>query len=284
MKIVARANTDDELNNLEKSIIAIFKRHYGKNCYNIAIGGEGGNTIKYMSSQQRECFISKMSIINKERCSSKSFKDSQSNRLKELYKNKEERIKVSKRSKYLWTTKEYREKINRSKQKYIMSEKYILDRKKRSIYMHEYWQNENNKVSMSNKQKMIWTDEKRKQHGELLRNKFKDNNSLREKHSNSSKKLWKNKEYREKMINCAKDNNLSKYGSEARKVKLKFTDKYNNEYIFDSRKSFENFCKNKYGKVIDAKHYNSMVNGEIYYSKYKNLQNIFGNCKLNKIN
>lgn len=101
-----------------------------------------------------------MSIINKERCSSKSFKDSQSNRLKELYKNKEERIKVSKRSKYLWTTKEYREKINRSKQKYIMSEKYILDRKKRSIYMHEYWQNENNKVSMSNKQKMIWTDEK----------------------------------------------------------------------------------------------------------------------------
>lgn len=236
-----------------------------------------------MTSTQKNSFVSKMTIINKERCSSEDFKYFQSNRLKELYKSKEERNKVSKRSKALWKTKEYRDKINYSRNKYFQSDRYKLDMEKKSKHMKEYWSNEENRKKMSETQKSIWTDEKRKEHGEFLKSKFKNNEQLKEKHSVSTKEMWKNPKYREIMSNSAKKNNLSKYGTEARKVKLKFTDKNGNNYIFDSRKAFENFCKNEYGKILDARHYNDMIAGNPYYSRYKYLQNIFGNCKLEKI-
>jgi hypothetical protein len=282
--IVARAKTEEELNNLEKSIIAIFKRHYGRRCYNIAIGGEGGDMTKYMSSQRKDLFISKMSTINKERCSSTWFRNLQSDRLKKLYENEEERVKVSKRTKELWKTEEYRKKVENGRNRYMESDKYKLNMKKTSERMKEYWADEGNKRKMSETQKKIWTAEKRQQQSELLKNKFKNNESLREKHSADSKKRWQNPEYREMMSNNAKKNNLSKYGTEARKVKLKFTDRDNIEHIFESRKAFEDYCREKYGKIIDARHYNSMLSGERYYSRYKRLQNIFGNCLLEKMN
>lgn len=52
-----------ELNNLEKLYIKLFKVKYKKDCYNIAEGGTGGNTMKFKSEEEKLEFSLKMSVI-----------------------------------------------------------------------------------------------------------------------------------------------------------------------------------------------------------------------------
>lgn len=53
------ANTPEELNQKEIYYISIYKGALGKNCYNLAAGGTGGNTFIYKSEEEKNCFITK---------------------------------------------------------------------------------------------------------------------------------------------------------------------------------------------------------------------------------
>lgn len=59
-EIIATAESEEQLNFLEKKYIEEAKNGpWEKYCWNIASGGEGGNTLKYMTSKQRESFCNK---------------------------------------------------------------------------------------------------------------------------------------------------------------------------------------------------------------------------------
>jgi len=61
--IICETFNIDNLNKLEKSYIYIFKSIFGEMCYNIAEGGQGGNSLRYYTEEQMKEFRNKMSEI-----------------------------------------------------------------------------------------------------------------------------------------------------------------------------------------------------------------------------
>lgn len=65
--VLYEAESLDELNYAEIQFIKFYKKILGKNLYNIAAGGEGGDVFKYATNSDKEEFILKMKKINSER-------------------------------------------------------------------------------------------------------------------------------------------------------------------------------------------------------------------------
>lgn len=101
-EIIDTAITEEELNFKEIAYIKEYKEKFGNNCYNIASGGTGGNALKYASEEQYTDFVNKMTIINRNRCSSDEFKNKISQSGKLRYSDINERIKQSERIRAYW--------------------------------------------------------------------------------------------------------------------------------------------------------------------------------------
>lgn len=112
------ANTPEELNQKEIYYISIYKGALGKNCYNLVAGGTGGNTFIYKSEEEKNCFITKMTEINRKRCSDQSFKGRIRECTRERMQSPEERKKVSERNIQLWQDPHYRENQLKKRKEY----------------------------------------------------------------------------------------------------------------------------------------------------------------------
>lgn len=109
-EVLFEACTIEELNEQEKHYIKQYKEKYGSVCYNIASGGDGGDTISGMSEEDRMKFIDKMTEINRERCSSDEFKQRISLANKRRYADPEERKRHSEKVKATWADPELRKR------------------------------------------------------------------------------------------------------------------------------------------------------------------------------
>jgi len=61
--LIDNVDKKSELDKYEIDIITKYKRLYGSNCYNIATGGEGGNSHMYASDEEKLEFSRKMSNL-----------------------------------------------------------------------------------------------------------------------------------------------------------------------------------------------------------------------------
>ena len=117
--MLCEANTYQELNELEKKYIAQYKEKFPNRLCNIAEGGDGGNVQLGYTPEEKQEFINKMTIINKERCNSEEFKKNKSNYMHNKYLDPKEREIQSKKIRKSWNDKELREKqSNRIKEYY----------------------------------------------------------------------------------------------------------------------------------------------------------------------
>ena len=102
-EVLAVAFSDNELNQKEIYYISSYKAAYGKNCYNIAFGGEGGDATKYMSESEKAQFIEKMTQINRVRCNTDDFRKKISIATSNRYKDKIVRREHAEKLKKLWS-------------------------------------------------------------------------------------------------------------------------------------------------------------------------------------
>ena len=102
-EIIDTADTDEELNEKEKYYIAQYKNLYGKDCYNLANGGDGGDVFKYQTPEEKQAFVDKMTIINKERCNTEEFRNRISEATRQRYSDEEERRIHSERVRNTWS-------------------------------------------------------------------------------------------------------------------------------------------------------------------------------------
>lgn len=78
---------------------------------NYHIGGKsGGNVFQYMPFEEKQEFVDKMTVINKERCNTDEFKEKARNRMINKYSDKNERELQSKKIKDAWNNDELRER------------------------------------------------------------------------------------------------------------------------------------------------------------------------------
>lgn len=120
--LIDTADTVEELNEKEKYYISYY-REQNKVLYNIAKGGDGGDTLSDKSAEEKEEFINKMTKINKERCSSQQFKDNTSKRMTARYKDEEERQKQSIRIRRAWSDDTLRYEQSERLKKYFQNNK-----------------------------------------------------------------------------------------------------------------------------------------------------------------
>lgn len=125
------ANTKEELNEKEIYYITFYKEKYKENCYNIAKGAVGGNTIKYMSNEQKQNFITKITKINRERCSTDEYKQLRTIQNKKRYESQENREKQR-----IVCTKAWSDENLRKKQSETLK-KYFSENKKNSDYLNQ---------------------------------------------------------------------------------------------------------------------------------------------------
>ena len=109
-EIIDTADTDEELNEKEKYYIKHYKDLYGKDCYNLASGGDGGDVFKYQSSEHKQQFVDKMTEINKQRCSTEDFKNKLSKATSKRYQDINERKLHSEKIRDVWSDKKLRQK------------------------------------------------------------------------------------------------------------------------------------------------------------------------------
>lgn len=107
-EIIYEAESEKDLDAMEIVCISYYKLMYGSNCYNLANGGEGGNTLKYASDEKREEFVEKMTQINQERCKTEEFRQNTSRHVTLRYQNPEERDKQSVKIQIAWSDPELR--------------------------------------------------------------------------------------------------------------------------------------------------------------------------------
>lgn len=108
-EIICKCDSIEELNDSEIKFIKEYKDKFKDMCYNIAAGGNGGNVYLYNEDEKKK-FINKMTMINRQRCSTKEFKLKASENMRQRYKNKDEREKQSIRIKEAWKNEELRKK------------------------------------------------------------------------------------------------------------------------------------------------------------------------------
>lgn len=106
--ILATANTKDELNQLERQFVRQYKQQYPRQCINIAAGGDGGDTFSGKPSNEKTEFISKMTNINKARCSTPEFKQAAAKRMTDQYKSPAARRSQSEKIRKAWSNPELR--------------------------------------------------------------------------------------------------------------------------------------------------------------------------------
>lgn len=104
------ADTIQELNKKEKCYIEYYKSVHGANCYNLAKGGDGGNVFEYQSSENKQKFIEKMTLINQKRCGSDDFKSKISEAMTRRYSDEDARKEHSEKIKTSWSNQELRKK------------------------------------------------------------------------------------------------------------------------------------------------------------------------------
>lgn len=109
-EIICTANTIEELNQLEKRYIRYYKEKYGRKCYNIASGGDGGNVLLYANQEKIDKFIEKMTVINKERCASTEFREKISKATAKRMQEPKERQKLKESVAKTWESPIIREK------------------------------------------------------------------------------------------------------------------------------------------------------------------------------
>lgn len=107
-EIIDIANTDEELNEKEKYYIKYYKDLYGRGCYNLASGGDGGDVFKYQSPKDKQNFVDKMTLINKQRCSTEDFKNKLSKATSKRYQDINERKAHSKKVREAWSNPDLR--------------------------------------------------------------------------------------------------------------------------------------------------------------------------------
>lgn len=102
-EVIYESDNIQDLNDMEIYFIQTYKKEYGKDCYNIAKGGDGGNTMKYKSKLEIKEFKEKMTLINQKRCSTSEFKDKLSKATSNRYKNDEVRKEHSMKIREVWS-------------------------------------------------------------------------------------------------------------------------------------------------------------------------------------
>ena len=117
-EIIDEANNEYELNQKEKYFINLYMQQYGEKMYNIALGGDGGDTYSSKTNEEKEEFVKRMTVINKNRCSSENFKLKMSKRLKEKYANPNERNKQSEKIKASWNDEELKKEQSKRLKNY----------------------------------------------------------------------------------------------------------------------------------------------------------------------
>lgn len=101
--ILYEAQSIDELNDAEKRLIAQYKKEFGDKMYNIAEGGDGGDTLSGKSEEERLAFIEKMTAINKQRCNTPEFKQKLSEAGHKRYADAKERELQSQKIHKAWS-------------------------------------------------------------------------------------------------------------------------------------------------------------------------------------
>jgi hypothetical protein len=109
-KILYEAENIADLNQAEKHFIAKYRQEFHEKMYNIADGGDGGNTISGKSDEEIAAFVEKMTHINRVRCASDDFKQKISAAGKARYSNPAEREKQSKKIRKSWSNQDLRRK------------------------------------------------------------------------------------------------------------------------------------------------------------------------------
>lgn len=108
--ILDTAECLEELNEKEKYYIGLYREKYKDKLYNIANGGDGGNTFENKSQDEKDDFIEKMTTINQQRCASDKFKQLTSLRMRKKYSDPLEREKQSKKITEAWSSERLRNK------------------------------------------------------------------------------------------------------------------------------------------------------------------------------
>lgn len=122
-EIIDTADTDEELNEKEKYYIEYYKNSYGKDCYNLAKGGDGGDVFKYQTPEDKKQFVDKMTIINKQRCNTEDFKNKLSKATSKRYEDINERKLHSEKLKETWSNQDLRkEQSDRLRKYYSINE------------------------------------------------------------------------------------------------------------------------------------------------------------------
>ncbi len=140
-KIIAKADSLTDLNKKEIFYISLYIKKYGKeNVYNLARGGNGGDPYA-LDLEKKEIFREKMTEINRARCSSEEFKNKTSERMSNLYKNPDERIKQRDRIKKSWSQKELRDKQSEHLKEYYRIHKHdcSFNYKKCSLTLGDFY-------------------------------------------------------------------------------------------------------------------------------------------------
>ena len=266
-EIIDVASSKEELNQKEKHHISRYKKQFGRDCYNIATGGDGGNVIKHLADDDRERFAEKMRAINKERCSTREFKKQTSERTKTLWLDNTYRANITSKIHETWSDEEKREKQRQMITKYYDNADI---RAKHSEYSKRRWETPNAREVFREQMKTVWTKEKRLEHSEIVKNATTE--VTLQKRSTNSKKMWESKEHRRNMSEKIRNARLSEEvnkGAEARKTKvlMQFNDE---EMLFDSRVSFESYCLERFGFAFSNKTYKKLLEtGESFKSYYK---------------
>ena len=107
-EILVEVNTIEDLNQQEQLLIAVHAWK-GYDMYNIAMGGDGGDTYSNRPEKEKEQFVDLMTDINRKRCGSKEFKEKTSKRMHEKYLDPNERQKQADNMNAYWNDKNKRE-------------------------------------------------------------------------------------------------------------------------------------------------------------------------------
>lgn len=122
-EILFEANTVEELNLKEIQFISEYRKKYKEKMYNIANGGDGGDTFSHQPEEFKKDFISKMTLINKERCNTEEFKTKLSKATSERYKDPKERDKQSQKIKKSWSDEKLRQEQSERLKEYYKTHK-----------------------------------------------------------------------------------------------------------------------------------------------------------------
>lgn len=244
------ALTKEELNKKEKEYIRFYTQKYGRKCYNIASGGDGGNVLHNLSKEEKKLFIEKMTKINRERCNTESFKQRISESTKARYSDIEERKKHSEKMRIALNRPEVKEKLSNNIKSFYQNNEEI--HQFLSEFQKQRWDNmsEEQKKEIASKIRVSWTGEKKKKHSENLKECFKDEEYKRKK-SEETTNRWKNDEYREKVRKSMSKSALSRpnKGAEARSSKILFTHN-DKSLIFESTVKMQDYCLREYGYTL----------------------------------